>query len=225
MIHALSLDADGRRGNGAGTRLRGGPHDTTHARGGRLLVDVPELSRLISLSVSGTPRLPGLTSAEADWLVRTALAVGAERDFAPLAVAVIDVAGEVIVLRRDDGGMPMTSRIAVAKARTALFALRPSGQIDLPGGDHRQHPAPLQWRLRPVGRRRSGHRRRGDPRCRGRVRRPCPRRRGGRADGRAAVAGEPFRRIDRKTRAPCYRAVCAGPGGPRPATTSVMATG
>lgn len=141
MIHALSLDADGRRGNGAGTRLRGGPHDTTHARGGRLLVDVPELSRLISLSVSGTPRLPGLTSAEADWLVRTALAVGAERGFAPLAVAVIDVAGEVIVLRRDDGGMPMTSRIAVAKARTALFALRPSGQIDLPGGiiDSIQH--------------------------------------------------------------------------------------
>ena len=36
--------------------------------------------------------------------------------------------------RRADGGMPMTSRIAVAKARTALFALKPSGLIDLPGG-------------------------------------------------------------------------------------------
>ena len=29
--------------------------------------------------------------------------------------------------------MPMTSRIAVAKARTALLALKPSGLIDLPG--------------------------------------------------------------------------------------------
>jgi uncharacterized protein GlcG (DUF336 family) len=84
--------------------------------------------------MSDTPRLPGLRSADADWLVRTALAVGAERGFPPLATAVIDVAGEVIALRRADGGMPMTSRIAVAKARTALLALKPSGQIDLPGG-------------------------------------------------------------------------------------------
>ena len=81
-----------------------------------------------------TPRLPGLTLADADWLVETALAVGAEQGFPPLAVAVIDVTGEPVVLRRADGGMPMTSRIAVAKARTALLALKPSGQIDLPGG-------------------------------------------------------------------------------------------
>jgi uncharacterized protein GlcG (DUF336 family) len=88
-----------------------------------------------------TPHLPGLASADADWLVREALAVGAERGFPPLAVAVVDVAGEVIVLRRADGGMPMTSRIAVAKARTALLALKPSGLIDLPGGivDSIQH--------------------------------------------------------------------------------------
>ncbi|MGW7522390.1 heme-binding protein [Streptomyces sp. NPDC054783] len=52
----------------------------------------------------------------------------------PLAMAVVDVAGEVIVHRRDAGGMPMTSRIAVAKVRTALFALRSSGAIKLPGG-------------------------------------------------------------------------------------------
>ena len=62
-----------------------------------------------------------------------ALAVGAERGFPPLAVAVLDVAGEVIALRRADGGMPMTSRIAVAKARTALLTLKSSGLIDLPG--------------------------------------------------------------------------------------------
>ncbi|MEV6112949.1 heme-binding protein [Streptomyces sp. NPDC052109] len=84
--------------------------------------------------MSATPRLPGLTLAEADQLVQAALDVGAERGFPPLAVAVVDVAGEVIVLRRADGGMPMTSRIAVAKARTALLALRSSGEIELPGG-------------------------------------------------------------------------------------------
>ncbi|MFI6347673.1 heme-binding protein [Streptomyces sp. NPDC050560] len=84
--------------------------------------------------MSGIPRLPGLTSDEADGVVRAALAVGAERGFPPLAVAVLDVAGEVIALRRADGGMPMTSRIAVAKARTALLALKPSGQVELPGG-------------------------------------------------------------------------------------------
>ena len=91
--------------------------------------------------MSDTPRLPGLTLADADWLVQTALAVGAERGFPPLAVAVIDVAGAVIVLRRADGGMPMTSRIAVAKARTALYSLQSSGTIKLPGGivDSIQH--------------------------------------------------------------------------------------
>lgn len=88
------------------------------------------------------PRLPGLTLADADWLVDAALDVGAERGFPPLAVAVIDVAAEVVVLRRGDGGMPLTSRMAVAKARSALVALKPSGLIDkLPQGiiDSIQH--------------------------------------------------------------------------------------
>ena len=80
-----------------------------------------------------TPRIPGLTLADADRLVDFALQVVAEREFPPLAVAVVDLTGAVIVLRRADGGMPMTSRIAVAKARTALHALRPTGTIDLPG--------------------------------------------------------------------------------------------
>lgn len=81
------------------------------------------------------PRLPGLTLNDADWLVRTALDVGIDRGFPPLAVAVIDVAGEVIVLRRGDGGIPMSSRVAVAKARSALVALKPSGLLDkLPPG-------------------------------------------------------------------------------------------
>jgi uncharacterized protein GlcG (DUF336 family) len=84
--------------------------------------------------VGDTPRLPGLALADADWLVSAALAIGAEQGFPPLAVAVLDVMGEPIALRRADGGMPMTSRIAVAKARTALLALTSSGQINLPAG-------------------------------------------------------------------------------------------
>jgi uncharacterized protein GlcG (DUF336 family) len=81
------------------------------------------------------PRLPGLSLADADQIVELALEAGAERGFPPLAVAVIDVAGEVVVLRRADGGMPMSSRIAVAKARSALVALKPSGLLDkLPPG-------------------------------------------------------------------------------------------
>jgi uncharacterized protein GlcG (DUF336 family) len=65
-------------------------------------------------------------------LVQAALTAGAERGLAPLAIAVIDVAGEVLCLRRADGGMPMTSRIAVAKARTALLTIRSSGKLELP---------------------------------------------------------------------------------------------
>ena len=88
------------------------------------------------------PRLPGLTMSDADWLVQSALDIGVDRGFPPLAVAVIDVAGEVIVLRRSDGGMPLSSRVAVAKARSALVALKPSGLLDkLPPGiiDTLQH--------------------------------------------------------------------------------------
>ncbi|MER6794489.1 GlcG/HbpS family heme-binding protein [Amycolatopsis mediterranei] len=83
--------------------------------------------------MNGSPRLPGLTLADADRLVDAALTAGAERGFPPLAVAVLDVTGEVITLRRADGGMPMTSRIAVAKARSALLTLNASGGLELPG--------------------------------------------------------------------------------------------
>jgi uncharacterized protein GlcG (DUF336 family) len=85
--------------------------------------------------MAGAPRLPRPSLTDADRIVQTALEVGTERGFPPLAVAVIDVTGEVVVLRRSDGGMPMSSRIAVAKARSALVALKPSGQLDkLPPG-------------------------------------------------------------------------------------------
>jgi glc operon protein GlcG len=78
----------------------------------------------------GSPRLPGLTLNDADWLVQAALDAAGERGFPPLAVAVVDVAGEVIALRRADGGRPFTSRVAVAKARSALLSLMPSGQLE-----------------------------------------------------------------------------------------------
>ena len=85
---------------------------------------------LASVPMTGAPRLPGLTLSDADWLVDAALTAGRERGFPPLAVTVIDVAGEVVVLRRSDGARPMTARVAVAKARSALVALQPSGQLD-----------------------------------------------------------------------------------------------
>ncbi len=76
------------------------------------------------------PKVPGVTLDDARQLVESALATGAERGFAPLAVAVVDVTGEVVALARSDGARPMTSRVAVAKARSALVALMPSGQLD-----------------------------------------------------------------------------------------------
>lgn len=88
------------------------------------------------------PRLPGLSLADADWLVQAALEAGAERGFPPLAVAVVDLVGEVVVLRRGDGGSPMTSRMAVAKARSALVAMMATSRLDqLPQGitDSFQH--------------------------------------------------------------------------------------
>lgn len=44
-------------------------------------------------------------------------------------------------MRRGDGGMPMTSRTAVATARTALLSLQSSGLTKPPGGivDSVQH--------------------------------------------------------------------------------------
>jgi hypothetical protein len=49
------------------------------------------------------PRIPSRTLADADWLAQTALAVAAEKSFPPPAVAIIDLTGELIVLRRADG--------------------------------------------------------------------------------------------------------------------------
>jgi uncharacterized protein GlcG (DUF336 family) len=76
------------------------------------------------------PKVPGVTLDDARQLVETAIAAGAGRGFAPLAVAVVDLTGEVVALQRSDGARPLTSRVAVAKARSALVALMPSGALD-----------------------------------------------------------------------------------------------
>jgi uncharacterized protein GlcG (DUF336 family) len=85
--------------------------------------------------VTDRPRLPGLTLADADQLVHAALEFAENEGFPPLTVAVVDLTGELIVLRRADGGMPITSRMAVAKARSAVRALKSSRELDvLPPG-------------------------------------------------------------------------------------------
>ena len=76
-----------------------------------------------------------LTLADARAVVDGVLAAGAERDWPPLAAAVVDPTGEVQALARADGGRPMTSRIAVGKARTVLVSGMPSGDSEqLPDG-------------------------------------------------------------------------------------------
>lgn len=75
-------------------------------------------------------KVPGVTLDDARQLVESAIAAGAERGFAPLAVAVVDLTGEVVALHRSDGARPLTARVAVSKARSALVALMPSGQLD-----------------------------------------------------------------------------------------------
>lgn len=76
-----------------------------------------------------TAKLPGIDLEQARWLVEKTITVGTDAGFAPLAVAVIDLTGEVLVLQRSDGARPLTSRVAVAKARTALLGLMPSGEV------------------------------------------------------------------------------------------------
>lgn len=76
------------------------------------------------------PRLPGLSFDDARTLVESTIEAGRARGFPPLAAAVVDVTGEVVVLHRSEGAKPITSRLAVAKARTALLALMPSGATE-----------------------------------------------------------------------------------------------
>lgn len=76
-----------------------------------------------------------LSLAEARAVVAAVLAAGAEQNWPPLTAAVVDPTGEVQALARADGGPPMTSRIAVAKARTVLVSGMPSGDSErLPEG-------------------------------------------------------------------------------------------
>jgi len=56
-----------------------------------------------------------------------ALASAREAGYAPLTIAIVDMGGEVIYLERSDGAVPLTARVAIGKARTALSARMSSG--------------------------------------------------------------------------------------------------
>lgn len=98
-----------------------------------------------------------LTMAQAAQLADTALAMGRQRSYQPLTVAVLDPGGHVIVIHRDDGSAFMRPLIAVGKAWgalgmgvgsrdlgaraervphffSAISALAPGGLVPVPGG-------------------------------------------------------------------------------------------
>lgn len=72
-------------------------------------------------------RFPALPAADALALVRAVVDAGAERGWAPLAAVIVDLTGEIQAAWRADGAAPFRTTIAVAKARTAVNTLMPSG--------------------------------------------------------------------------------------------------
>lgn len=64
--------------------------------------------------------MPRLTLAQANTIVETALAKAREMKTKPLAVAVIDDAGHVKALQREDGANMFRNDIAIGKAWAAL---------------------------------------------------------------------------------------------------------
>lgn len=71
--------------------------------------------------------MAALRIADARAILGHALAVGRDAGYAPLTVAVVDASGELLALERSDGAVPLTARIAVGKARTALVTRMSSG--------------------------------------------------------------------------------------------------
>lgn len=61
-----------------------------------------------------------LKLAQANTIIETAFAEGRKRDFAPLAVAVLDAGGHLIVFQREDGAGFARFNIAYGKAWGAL---------------------------------------------------------------------------------------------------------
>lgn len=61
-----------------------------------------------------------LTAANADAIVRAALAFGRAHDFMPLTVAVLDAGGHLVAFLREDGSGIMRPDVAMGKAWGAL---------------------------------------------------------------------------------------------------------
>ncbi len=61
-----------------------------------------------------------LTLALARRIVEAALAKGAELGLKPLTVAVLDAAGDLVALERQDGASPLRPAIAIGKAHGAV---------------------------------------------------------------------------------------------------------
>src|SRR3990172_5922952 len=70
-----------------------------------------------------------IDDAGADTVIETA-AEFARRRGHRVVIAVVDRAGELIQLRRTQGAQVASSRVAVDKARTAAFSVRPSRDIE-----------------------------------------------------------------------------------------------
>ena len=64
-------------------------------------------------------------------ILRFVLEAGRTAGYAPLAVAIVDSGGELVALERSDGAIPLTSRIAIGKARTALVTQMSSGEAGM----------------------------------------------------------------------------------------------
>src|SRR5437016_1903053 len=62
-----------------------------------------------------------MTLATAEAIITGILKQGAERKSPPLTVAVLDTAGAIVALKRQDGAPLLRPEIATGKARTAIF--------------------------------------------------------------------------------------------------------
>jgi uncharacterized protein GlcG (DUF336 family) len=80
--------------------------------------------------------MPQLTLAKADTIIDTALALGRERKFARLTVAVLDAGGHLVALKREDGSGILRADIAYGKAWGALGMGFSSREISERAGKH-----------------------------------------------------------------------------------------
>jgi uncharacterized protein GlcG (DUF336 family) len=62
-----------------------------------------------------------MTLADADAIIEKIFKQGAERKAPPLTVSVVDTAGAIVALRRQDGAPLLRPEIATGKARTCIY--------------------------------------------------------------------------------------------------------